>query len=379
MRMLGISAALLLSVGTAAAQRHQLTINAETPEGQVLQQIGNESDQAKKLALLEEFATKYPKHDGIAWVYEQMVGAYSAAGQNDKALEIGEKLLAVDPADIVTAHGCLKAAEAKKDPDLVLKWSNTTSAIARKVVQTPQPKDEDAVEDWKKQVDFAKQVDVYTEYSLYAAALQTPDPKKKIMLGEALEQRNPQSQYLPQMAEPRFQGYMQTGDTAKAIAVAEKTVEKDQSNVEMLLAVASGSISKKEPAKVMEYSKKAIEVAAAKPKPQGVADADWATWKEQVTARAHWMMGVTYAADNKWVQADQELRAALPGIKNSPDMLAEALFYLGVANYRLGEGGDTPRIRDALRFSEECAAMPGRFQGPARTNVKAIRSRYRVQ
>ena len=46
--------------------------------------------------------------------------------------------------------------------------------------------DADAVEDWKRRVDFAKQLDTYTEYSLYAASLQTTDPNKRVQLGEAL-------------------------------------------------------------------------------------------------------------------------------------------------------------------------------------------------
>jgi hypothetical protein len=57
-------------------------------------------------------------------------------------------------------------------------------------------------------------------------------------------------------------------------------------------------------------------------------------------------------------------------------MLAEALFYLGLANYRLAEGGQKERAGDAVRFSQQCAAIPGPFQVPARTNLKAIRAKY---
>ncbi len=209
MRQFAIVVVLFVAAWTATAQRHQpATIDAGTPEGQMLQQIGTESDEAKKLAMLEDFAAKYPKHEGTAWVYEQMMAAYAKNGQYDKVFESGEKLLALDPADVETAYACLQAAEAKKDPDLVIKWSATTSELARKIAQTPKPSEADAVEDWTHRVDYAKQVDVRSEYSLYAAMLQTTDPKKRIQLGEALEQRNPQSQYLPQMAGPRFVAYV---------------------------------------------------------------------------------------------------------------------------------------------------------------------------
>ncbi|HVX67901.1 MAG TPA: hypothetical protein VHA11_14915 [Bryobacteraceae bacterium] len=380
MRFVTIALALVATVTIAPAQRHKLaTINAETPEGQLLQQIGSESDEAKKLALMEDFTARYPQHEGAAWVYEQLIPAYSKAGQYDKALASGDKLIAADPDDVESAYACLQAAEAKKDADLVIKWSGATSAAARKLAQSPKPADAGEAEEWARRVDYAKQVDVRSEYSLYATMLQVTDPKKKIQLGEALEQRNPQSQYLPQMADQRLMAYVQAGEGAKGMALAEKAVASGEAGVEMLLAAADGNRANKQYDKASALAKKAVEAAAAKPKPEGVSDADFATWKTQVTGRAHWIAGLSAAAQNRWPAADQELRAALPGIKNSRDMLAEALFYLGLANYRIAEAGQTERARDALRYSQECAAIPGRFQGPAGTNVKAIKTRYHIQ
>ncbi|MCL4401341.1 MAG: hypothetical protein M1436_01570 [Acidobacteria bacterium] len=380
MRVSACILSLVLAAGFATAQRQKLEINAETPEGQLLQQIGQESDEAKKIGLLEQFAAKYPKHEGIGWVYAQMVPAYSKAGQFDKAMDAGDKLLAIDPEDVEMGHACLKAAEAKKDPDAVVKWANKTSAAARKVAASPQPKDADEVEDWKRTVDYAKQVDIYTEYSIYAMALQTPDPKRKLALADALEQQNPQSQYLPQLAEQRFMAYVQAGETPKAIALAEKLIAQGQGSEDMMLAVADGLRSQKgEPDKIIAMCTKAMELANSKPKPQGVADADWDKRKTQISGRANYMMGVTYAAQTKWAQTDEALRAALPGIRDDQRMTAEALFYLGVANFRMGEQGQLERIKDAVRYNEQCAAIPGPFQAPARNNLKAIRAQYRIQ
>src|SRR5579864_3332039 len=169
----------LLVAASALAQRHKVNINTETPEGQLLQQIGQESDEAKKLALLEKFTADYGKSENLAWVYAQMQPLYTKVSQPDKAIEIGDKLMALDAEDMETALATLKAAEAKKDPDLVKKWSNTTGGIAQKVIASPQPKDEDEVEEWKKRVAFAKQVNTYSEYALYAMVGQTTDPRKR--------------------------------------------------------------------------------------------------------------------------------------------------------------------------------------------------------
>jgi len=246
-------------------------------------------------------------------------------------------------------------------------------------MSSPKAEDEEE-EDWKARVDYAKQVDTYTEYSLYAAALQTPDPRKKIELAETLEQRNAQSQYLWQLAEFQFLAYLQAGEAAKAIALAEKVLAKEQTNEQMLLAVAGHYRSlKQNPDKVLAYCAKVMELAKSKAKPEGVSDADWEKRTTQLVGRANFISGAQQFAQSQWATADQTLRAALPGIQDDQMMTAEALFYLGVANYRMGEGGDTDRIKEALAFSQKCGAVKTPYQVPCNNNVRAIRARYRVQ
>jgi tetratricopeptide (TPR) repeat protein len=278
MRLRILILALVVAAGAALAQRHPLgTVNAETPEGLLLQQIGQETDEAKKLTLLQQFAAQSPKHDAIGWVYEQMQAAYIKAGPPDKVIETGEKLLAMDADDLNAAYQSLKASEAKKDPDLVRKWSDRTSQIARKLAASPQPTDAEEVENWKKRVDYAKQVDVYTEYSIYAATLQSQDPRKRIELIEALNARNPKNAHAAQMTQLQFATLRQLGDNAKALALAEKTLETDQTSEDMLAYVANDYVEKKrDPDKVVSYSAKIVELMETKPKPEGVSDADWA-------------------------------------------------------------------------------------------------------
>src|SRR5256885_329994 len=125
---LGILAAIGPWSGNAEAQRRQLgTVNTETPEGALLQQIGQAEDASKKLGLMEQFTSQFPKHEAAAWVEEQLQPAYLKAGQFDKAIATGEALLASDADDLEAAHQNLKAAEAKKDPEAVRKWSDATS------------------------------------------------------------------------------------------------------------------------------------------------------------------------------------------------------------------------------------------------------------
>src|ERR1700704_5260139 len=91
-------AAVMLSVClsiSVAAQVEKIVIPAGTPEDQALQAIGTEPDQQKKMAMYTDFVQKFSANP-IAVVYGnwQLAQAYQQAGDNQKALEFGDKALA---------------------------------------------------------------------------------------------------------------------------------------------------------------------------------------------------------------------------------------------------------------------------------------------
>jgi tetratricopeptide (TPR) repeat protein len=364
---------LFLAAAPAWSQRHKVgEINAEKPDGALLQQIGQEKDDARKVALMEQFLTQFPKHAAAGWVLEQLQPLCVKAGQPDKIIAAGEKLVALDADDTEAALQTLKAYEAKKDAAAVLKWSAITSAAARKMVAAPKPSDADAVKAWTETVDYAKQVDTYTEYALYRAAIESPDPKVTIQLGEALQARNAKSEYMLKVSGPLFNAYRQTGASDKALALAEQVLAVDQTNEEMLVVVADSYMQgKKEPEKLHEYCAKAVELLNAKPKPDGVAEADWKKRKDLLQGIAYYMNGKQYFNENKFAPADKELRGALPLVGANAAMKPEVLFLLGMANYKM------EKAQDALNFFRECSAIKSPFQAPSLNNIKAVRGQYR--
>ena len=372
---------IILTALPLAAQRHKLIVNAETPEGALLQMIGQEAEGApRRTAMMESFMEKHGKHESAPWVLQQMQATYLKASEFDKALGAGEKLLSIDPMDVETSQGNLKAAEWKKDPILVLKWAGNTSAVARKIVASPKPKNEDEVEEWERLVNYSKQVDVYTEYSLYATGLQSTDAKIRLQLFRALETQNPQSQYMKETQPLLFMALQQSGDNAAALSLAEKLLATDPTNDDMLLFAASQYFGgMKDKAKVVQYAQKLVEVLPTKVKPNGVADADWQKNISVKTGIGYWMMGMVGAADSKWPDVDKHLRLALPNVQTNNDMKAETLFYLGLANFKMGEPkADKVKIADAYKFSQQSAAMPGKYQGPASSNVKVMKLKYKL-
>ena len=339
------------------AQRHKIEeVDTEKPEGKLLQQIMQEADAAKKKPLLEQMVTEFPKHEGAAWALEQLQQMAVKAGDTAQILALGDKLLALDPDDPEAALQNLKAAKTKGDMALVKKYAGMTAAGAHKMPSA--------------EAERAKYYAGNADYELFLAAAQSRDPKLTIDLAEALRAQSPKGEYFHTVAGPLFVAYQQSGDKAKALALAEQTVAVDQSSEDILLFVADAwSQQKKEPQKVHLYSAKAAEVMAAKPKPEGVADEAWNARKNGVIGVARYLNGKLYYAETNYAKADGELRTALPLV--DPRLKAEVLFMLAFANYKL------EKPQDAANYYKACAAIPGPMQVQANKDLTGLRAQYK--
>ena len=370
---LGFCLVLLALAVPVFGQRHRIEeINAEKPDGKLLQQIMQENDAGKRTALLEQFTAEFGQSKDVAWVLEQLQASYAKANDPDKVIAAGDKLLAVDPDDPEAGMQCLKAAEAKKDPALLKKYAVVTLVAAHKMAAAPQPKEADEAAAWKASIEYAKQVNSYTDYALYRAAAESRDPKTTIDLAETLRQQDPTAEYAVKVADPLFVAYRQANDNAKAMALAEQVLAREQTNEDMLLVAADNyAQQKKEPDKVHAYSARVVEIMTAKSKPEGIADADWTARKNLVTGLAHYISGKLYYTQNNFPKADVELRAALPLVEGNAAMKPEVLFLLGYANYQL------KKPQDAANYYKACAAIKSQFQAPAAKSLQGIKNEYR--
>jgi hypothetical protein len=357
---------------TASGQRHKIEeVNSEKPEGKLLQQIMQENDAAKKTALLDLFAGQYPKDAGTPWVLEQLQAMYVASNDTDKIIATGDKLLALDPDDPEAAMQSLKAAEAKKDPSLIKKYSLLASAAAKKIAATPEPKEADEAAAWKSQVTYAKGVDQYAAYAIFRAAAESRDPKVTIELGEALREQNPSSEYAAKIAQPLFLAYRTTNNQPKAVALAEKVAATDQTSEDMLLVLVDSYMQqKKEAEKVHNYSAAIVQLMATKPKPEGVSDGDWLGHKNQITGLAHYLNGKQYHNENNFAKADVELRAALPLVENNAAIKPEVLYMLALSDFKL------EKVQEAANFFRACAAVKSPYQQLATTNLQRLKTQY---
>jgi len=358
----------------ALAQRYTPTASPDSPEGQFLDLINLQSDDARKLSLLEQFTQRFPKHPAASWAYEQLQMQALHYSQWDKALTYGEKLAQLNPDDMETAQLNIKAAESKGDKVTVKLWTDYVQRIALRTLDAPPPKDPERLEEWKRRVALASQYAVQDEYVLYKKAVDSGDPRQKIKLLDELLKRNPDTTYLPQALVIYLNSYRAIGDNRNAMAYAERILATDRNNEDALLAAAEGYLQRGSSSdKVVSYSSRLIELMNTKKKPAAVREEDWQKKRSVYTGTAHWMIGNTYITQYRFAAADSALRAALPLLRGSEQSAASITFYLGWANYKL------EKYQEAVRFYKQCAAIHSQFQEAALKNLTVIKNEQGVE
>jgi len=358
----------------ALAQRYPANADPDSPEGQFLELIGLQTDEAKKSALMEKFAEEFPKHPAVSWAYEQIQNSALRAGQWDRALTFGEKLQQLHPDDLETARLNLRAAESKGDKTTARLWSDYAQRIVQRVLQSPPPKDPEELEEWKRRTAMVSQHAAQDEYAIYKRALESGDPKQKIKLLDELLKHNPDTQYLPQALMIYLNSYRALQDDKNAALYAERILKSDQSNEDALLIGAeSYARSGSSPDKVAAYSAKLIETMKTKSKPAIVRQEDWDRKKALYTGLAYWMIGNVHIQQNRFAQADAALREALPLVRQNEQSAASILFYLGWANYKM------EKFVEAVRYYKQCMAFSGKFHEQAAKNLNIIRSEQGIQ
>jgi hypothetical protein len=379
MRVLTIAGVLsCVAFMAGAAQKKPFEINNQTTEGVLLSSAIHTDDVAQKTALLEQFLRTYPKHDGVPYAGTQLQAIYLTGGSLDKVIEVAGTILAVDPALPLAAYNALQAAEQKKDYPAIKTWALKTVEAAKSELAVSKPIDDSQVDQWEKEQDYAKQVIVRCEYSLFHAALETQDPQAKADLGEALMSVNPDSQYAAQTIPHYLFGLMQTGQAAKATAVAEKALEKDTANEDLMLLVADNSFAAKDFEKAGGFAAKAIETLKAKTAPQGVDAAAWQKSHDAKLGRAYISAGSVASENKKYADADKSFRLALPLVQGDNELLAPTYFYLGFVNHEMAKALKLPASRpvmaEAKKFTAACGEIAGPYQETCKKNLAGMQA-----
>ena len=279
----------------------------------------------------------------------------------------------VAPPNLETAFQDLKDGVAKKDVGQVKKLAADACALAREAIAEPAPAGADEKQAWTNHVAFARDVELYSEYALYAIAVQV-EPATTIDLLATLEQQNPKSKYLPDAYGRYFYALHQTGAAAKIPALAEKVVANFPDNDDALLVLAENTYSKKQADRALGYAHRLTAALNKRGKPEGMAAGDWERKRSAGLASGYWISGVLQAEKGIYFEADKDLRAALPLLGGNQARKSTALFYLGLANYQLGKMTmKKALVLEGMKFSQDAAAIQGPLAQEAWHNAQIMR------
>jgi tetratricopeptide (TPR) repeat protein len=269
-------------------------------------------------------------------------------------LVAGAAVAAAD--DLDSNYQSLQEAVAKKDAAQVKKLAPETSVLARQELKVPAPEGGD-MDAWKERVKYATDVDLYTEYALYATAVQS-EPATMVDLLATLEQQNPKSKYLDDAYGPYLAAVTKTAGAAKALEVADKAVASNPENIALLTFLADNAMAKGQTDRALGFANRTIAAGTKHPKPETATAADWERERSVALGRGYWIAGIISGQRGRYVDADRDLRAALPLIKGNDAMMGPALYTLGIANYTLGKMTlKKARMLEGAKFCEQAASI----------------------
>jgi hypothetical protein len=274
-------------------------------------------------------------------------------------------------ADLNDTYKNLKEAFEMKDYAKVKTLSAQTAKEAQELAKEAQPADAGQVDAWKGRQQFAKEAQTYAEYTLAVSASQATDPAATIELTEALIAQNPKSEQID-TATPQYLAALGKQGAAKANAAASKILVGRPEN-EYALDVVARNWSSAGPA--LAAANRLIGVIGRKKKPEGMSDADWQRTKNEMLGSAYTSAGVIQAGQNRYADADRNLKAAMPLVSGNPTMLSYVYYYLGVANYQMGKvTADKSKMMAGLQYTDKAVATGGPMQAQA-SSTSAIMKR----
>jgi hypothetical protein len=274
-------------------------------------------------------------------------------------------------ADLNDTYKNLKEAFEMKDYAKVKTLSAQTAKEAQELAKEAQPADAGQVDSWKGRQQFAKEAETYAEYTLAVSASQATDPAVTIELTEALIAQNPKSEQID-TATPQYLAALGKQGAAKANAAASKILVGRPENEYALDVVARNWSS---PGPALAAANRLIGVIGRKKKPEGMSDADWQRTKNEMLGSAYTSAGVIQAGQNRYADADRNLKAAMPLVSGNPTMLSYVYYYLGVANYQMGKvTADKSKMMAGLQYTDKAVATGGPMQAQA-SSTSAIMKR----
>jgi hypothetical protein len=213
---------------------------------------------------------------------------------------------------LVTLLLALAALAAAQQPP-----ASSTTAGAAQATQAAQPGAPAQPQQQKKEIKDP------AEYNSYIAALRESNPQAQAQAFESFLQQYPNSVVKEEALEQLMAAYEKAGNAAKTTDTASRLLQVNPNNVRALALLAytkraaaeSGQAAAQNSTEAAQYGQRGLQALATMPKPEGMADADFEKFKNQVGIIFNGAVGFgalqskDYATAQKYLQAAVDARA----------------------------------------------------------------------
>ncbi len=342
----------------AFAQVTHIVIAAGTPEDAAIQEITNEKDADKRVALLHAFLQKFAANPtAVAYGNLQLSQYYAAKADTAQALAFGDKALAATPNDLdilmTQANLALQTKDFARGVDYAARGGTAVQGIDQQP-KPPELTDQEFAQRVRQEREGAQQSKESLEALAVNAISAESDPKRKVEEVEKFEAGFPNSKYETQVAANAVVALQQLNDASRLAAYGEKALATNPDNPSLFSVLASALVEHDRYfQRAMDYAHRAITLAKA-----DMPDAD--TPRKLAAGTAHSALGFGLMKQEKNAAAVVELKRAVVLLKDDRAGSEKASYLLAYGYAKLKNYAEARQILNRL------AATQGPYQQPAR-------------
>lgn len=339
---------------------------AGSPEDKSYQAIMRETDDTKRIQLLDAFLKNFPNTADVAQIYEFYAISFRGLGQTDKEIEYSEKSLAVRkdaqlmmmmaraitikgedfPKAIQTIKQAMElAAKTKNDPPM---------GVTAKAWMAAQ---EDVIATGRDLLAYAQDRHRQTLLSRLPGE---SDPNKIIALLDEYTANFDDPDMKPLVYEQYMRNYLRLENRDKVLQYVEKAMALNPNNVDALVFATTAYLEKPMDLEAaLGQSRKAVAIADAldsQAKPVGLTDDQWSKQKNLWKAAAYSSRGLVQ------LQNETTLEQALADLEKARDFSPDD----GVIQYRLGIAyWKSKKIEEAIMALAKSSTVSSSIQSQA--------------
>lgn len=346
---------------------------ANTPEDELMLVVNGSENPQQQLAALDKFAQTYADSKFMPCVDEYYTIVYLKMNNYDKAIEYGEKGLSANYQDMMLILNVLKGyvGSGKVSDaafDFILKAPDQIKAEANPL-RPASVTDAEWQKSLQENADQAKAERAYVTYAFYQLVPRLSDPNKQIEALDKFVKAFPETETTnaATLDLDYFNAYLMASKLDKVFEYGEKVIVADPNNflVPNRLAYLYAVISRTNLDKAGDYARKALALAQAAKKPEGVPEDAFKKEMASQLGMAHITLGyIAFQNGSKTrrlAPAIGEFKTAIDLLQADPALEGEALYFLGYAY----EAQYPANHRGAIDALSKSASLPSRFQHDA--------------